>query len=77
MGKVISGILKRTKLFNKPVFIIAGDVEGDLNELYNLGVYAIMSTNRRAVDYKVAKTTAEYDLKETAETLMRILKFKF
>jgi hypothetical protein len=35
-----------------------------------------MSTNRRAVLYKDAKMTAEYDLRETTETLMRILKLK-
>lgn len=71
-GKAICGIAKRAKAKKIPVVVIAGDI-GDADELYKMGVTAILSTNRIAATYKEQKKTAMENIVLTTETALRLL----
>ena len=74
-GKAISGIIKRAKKNNIPVVALVGDIDGDLSDLYSLGLTAVLSINRLAIPYEKAKLRAKDDLKETVKTLMRLINY--
>lgn len=73
-GKVVIGIAKRTKKVNVPLVAIVGDIGDNINAAYDMGVSAIFSINRVAVDFKIAKTRAKDDLQLTIDNLMRFIK---
>ena len=73
-GKVVIGIAKRTKKATVPLVAIVGDIGDNINAAYDMGVSAIFSINRVAVDFKIAKTRAKEDLRLTIDNLMRFIK---
>lgn len=73
-GKVISGIAHRTKVQHIPLVAIVGDIGDEIDEIYDLGVTAVMSINRVAQDFSVVKKRAQSDLHLTVDTLMRLVK---
>ncbi len=73
-GKVVIGVARRTKKYNVPLVAIVGDIGDGIEEAYDIGVYAVMSINRVAVDYKQARPRAKSDLALTMETVMRMRK---
>lgn len=70
-GKVVIGVAKRTKAANVPLLAIVGDIGDNIEEAYELGVSAVFSINRVAVDYQAAKTRAESDLYLTMDNVIR------
>lgn len=72
-GKVIAGIAKRTKKAHVPFIAIVGDIGDNMEKAYDIGVSAIFSINRVAVDYKTAKGRAKKDLSLTVENIMRFI----
>jgi glycerate kinase len=73
-GKVVVGVARRAKKQNVPVIAVVGDIGDDIDGIYEAGVSAIVSINRVAVPFSVAATRCESDLKETMDTIMRLIK---
>lgn len=73
-GKVVIGIAKRTKPKNIPLVAIVGDIGDHVESAYDMGVSAILSINRVAVDFREAKKRSKDDLALTVDNLMRFLK---
>jgi len=73
-GKVVAGVAGRAKKQNVPVIAVVGDIGDDIDGIYEAGVSAIVSINRVAVPFSVAAARCESDLKETMDTIMRLLK---
>ena len=73
-GKVIAGVARRAKQLGVPLVAIVGDIAGDMEPLYRLGVSGIFSINRRAENFRAARTHCREDLALTVDNLMRFLK---
>jgi len=73
-GKVVIGIAGRAKAINVPVIAIVGDIGDNMEPAYDMGVSAIYSINRVAVDFSKAKHRSKSDLALTVDTVMRTLK---
>jgi len=73
-GKVVIGVGTRAKRANVPLVAIVGDIGDDIETAYDLGVSAIFSINRVAVDFKQAKPRAKKDLELTMENVMRFIR---
>lgn len=52
---------------------VVGDIGDNMDEAYDYGVTAIMSTNRVAVPFEEAKLRAKSDLALTMDEIMRLL----
>jgi len=72
-GKVVTGIAKRAKQKGVPVISVVGDIGDGIDEVYQLGVTAVVSINRVAVPFEVAKLRSESDLRLTMHTVARLL----
>ncbi len=72
-GKAVVGIARRAKKQNVPVFALVGDIEGNMDEIYEQGITGIFSINRQAIPYAQAKSRARSDLVQTADNLLRVL----
>ncbi len=72
-GKVVIGVARRAKNQNIPVLAVVGNVGDDIHSVYDMGVTAVFSINRVAVDFKKAKTRSKSDLNETMDNLMRLI----
>jgi len=72
-GKVVIGVANRTKKANVPLIAVVGDIGDDIEAAYDLGVSAIFSINRVAIDFKFAKTRAKDDLLLTMDNIMRFI----
>ena len=75
-GKVVAGVARRAKKLNIPVIAVVGDVGNSIDEIYDMGVTAVFSINRVAVDFKKAKVRSKGDLGETMDNLMRLITMK-
>ena len=73
-GKVVIGIARRTKKANVPLIAVVGDIGDDIESAYDMGVSAIFSINRLAVDFSKAQLRAKSDLSLTMKNIMRFLK---
>lgn len=74
MGKVISGISRRTRRKGVPLVAIGGGIEGRMDGLYEAGVSAVMSINPRPEPFEQARTKCFENLEFTVDTLMRLIK---
>ena len=73
-GKVISGIVKRTRVKNIPLMAIVGSIHPSAAEAYDLGVTAMFGIDREAVAFeKYADRSAE-NYRQTLEDILRLLK---
>lgn len=73
-GKVVAGVAKRAAKAGVPVVAVVGDIGDNIEPIYDMGVSAVFSINRVAVDFRLAKERARDDLRLTMENLMRFLK---
>ena len=73
-GKVVIGIAGRAKKLNTPVIAVVGDIGDNMEPAYEMGVSAIFSTNRVAVEFPKAKLRAKSDMSLTMDTVLRALK---
>ncbi len=73
-GKVVIGIAQRAKALPVPVIAVVGDIGDNMDSAYDMGVSAIYSINRVAVEFSKAKTRSESDLALTVDTVLRTLK---
>ena len=72
-GKLISGVAVRAARCGVPVLAVAGAVEGDITPLYDMGVTAVFSINRRAEDFSTARHKSEENLRVTMDNILRLL----
>ena len=73
-GKVVIGVAERAKRKGVPVLAVVGSVGEDAEKAYDMGVTAIFSINRQAVDFSVSRYQAEENLAATVEDLLRFQK---
>lgn len=71
-GKVIMGVAARSKPSGVPVVVIAGDVEDGIENVYDLGITAVFSSNHLAIPWNQAKERSAKDLTLTTENIMRL-----
>ena len=72
-GKAVIGISKRAKKKNVPVIAVAGFMDGDLNQIYNLGITKAFSTSTAIKDLSKLKQSCKSDLAVTMEEIMKTL----
>jgi glycerate kinase len=72
-GKVVIGIARRTKKAGVPLIAVVGDIGNDIEAAYDVGVSAIFSINRVAVDYAAAKLRAKNDMALTMDNILRFM----
>lgn len=72
-GKVVIGIARRTKQAGVPLIAVVGDIGDNIGAAYDMGVSAIFSINRVAIDFSRAKLRAKSDLALTMENILRLL----
>ncbi|MBC8610513.1 Glycerate kinase [uncultured Ruminococcus sp.] len=73
-GKVISGVARRTKAAEVPLYVIAGDLARDIPDAYSRGVTAMFSINRNAIPFEEAKKHSKEDLAFMAENIFRLMR---
>lgn len=73
-GKAIVGVARRAKQLNVPVIVLAGGLPSDDEAIYESGVTALISINRNAEDFSVARFKTEENLAKTVDSIMRLLK---
>ncbi len=73
-GKVVAGVAKRAKRAGVPVIAVVGDISDDIEEAYDMGVSAIFSINRVALERDAARKRALQDLEMTVADIVRILR---
>ena len=57
-----------------PVIAVVGGVEGDISEIYDLGVNSVFTINRLPEDFSVSRHKSEENLRHTVDNVIRILK---
>ena len=70
-GKVIEGVARHTKKLGIPLVVIVGDIGDNIEGIYDCGVSAIFSINRKAIVLSKAKERSRSDLALTVDNLMR------
>lgn len=74
-GKVINGIANRTLAAKVPLTVIAGDVDDNIpDDVYERGVTAIFSINRKALPYKEIRPFSPAYLRKTVTDVVRLYK---
>ena len=73
-GKVISGVVGRTKPRNVPVIAIVGSISDDACGAYDLGVGAMFSINRQPLPFKEAAPRSAMSYQRTLEDILRLVR---
>jgi len=73
-GKVLSGVLERTRPRKIPVVAIVGDVDDSAYQAHDMGVSAIFSINRLAIPFEQAMKRSGEDYRRTLEDVMRLIR---
>ena len=70
-GKVVIGVARRAKRAGVPLIAVVGDVGEGVEAAYEMGVSAVFSINRVAVDFAKAKHRSREDLRATLDDIFR------
>lgn len=73
-GKAVVGVAKRAKKYGVPTVALVGGVEEDLREVYDVGVSAVFSINRRPEDLAISKHKSAQNLQACVEDIVRFMK---
>lgn len=73
-GKVIIGVAKRAKEQNIPVTVIAGGVDEDIDEAYNIGVTSIFSINRMPEAFETSRHKSVENMTFAIDNILRLIK---
>ena len=73
-GKVVCGVAKRAALHGVPVIAVVGGIDGDISEIYELGVNSVFAINRMPEDFSVSRYKSKENLSATVDNILRILK---
>ena len=71
-GKAVIGIARKAKLKNVPVIAVVGDIGDNIDGVYQEGVTAVISINRKPLPFKIARLKSESNMALTIDSLMRI-----
>lgn len=74
MGKVVGGIARHAKKRNVPLIVIAGSIEDPIEALYDAGVTAAVSINRRTLPFQEAVKYSGKNLEWTMENVLRLMR---
>lgn len=72
-GKAISGVAKASRRQNVPVIAIVGSVEDD-EAIYEIGVNAIFTINRKAMAFEKSKYDSAKNYRHTFANVLRLIK---
>jgi glycerate kinase len=73
-GKVVAGVAKRSRAMGVPVVAIVGGIDGDIDEIYEMGVNSVFAINRMPEDFSVSRHKSVENLSATVDNVLRILK---
>ena len=73
-GKVVVGVAKRAKLQDKPVIVIAGGADNDIESVYPMGVSSVFTINRLPEAFETSRFKSVQNLTYTADNIMRLIK---
>jgi glycerate kinase len=73
-GKVVTGIAKRAKQKGVPVVAVVGDIGDGIDEVYELGVTAVVCINRSVLPLEEVLNRSESNLRDTMHTIAQLLK---
>jgi glycerate kinase len=73
-GKVPVGVSRRAKKQGIPVLAIAGDVDDDIDAVYDNGIESVMSTVKRAMSLEEAMRDGRKFLVDASERAMRMIR---
>ena len=73
-GKVISGVSKRAKGLGIPVVAIVGAIEEGIEKIYDMGVSAVFSINRRPMPFSESRYKSKAFYESTLEDVLRLVK---
>ena len=73
-GKVLSGVLERTRPRKIPVIAVVGDVAVEPRRAYDAGVSAVFSINRRAIPFAQAVQRSREDYRAVLEDIVRLIR---
>ncbi len=72
-GKTISGVVQMGKKYRVPVIALAGNVEGDLSELFKQGLTSAFAIANRPMSLEESKTNAAQLIASSSERIMRLV----
>ena len=72
-GKVVAGVAKRASAKGVPTIAVVGGIDGDISEVYDIGVNSVFAINRMPEDFSVSRYKSEENLKHTVDNIFRIL----
>lgn len=72
-GKVISGVAKQAKQKNVPVIAIVGSVGEESRAIYDAGISAVFTINRRAQDLKRSRRYSAINYRRTFADVLRLI----
>ncbi len=70
-GKVIDGIARRARLYNKPVIAVVGSAESELSDVYAAGIESVEAAICRNMTISYAMNEASTLVADAAERIMR------
>lgn len=70
-GKVVDGIARRAKLYNKPVIAVVGSAEQDLENVFAVGIRSIEAAVCKTMSIEYAINEAPVLVADAAERIMR------
>lgn len=73
-GKVVIGVARRAKKRGIPVIALVGDIGDHIEGVYDEGVAAVFSINRRAIPFGEARLRCREDLGLTLDNLLRFIR---
>ncbi len=72
-GKTVAGVAKHAKMLGVPVVVIAGELHGDLNELYRQGIDAALSIAPGPISLEESEADAARLITDTTERALRLV----
>ncbi len=74
-GKVVMGVGKRAKQQGKKVIVITGGAEDkEIEQVYDMGVTAVIPINRLPQDFSISRQYSTENLSYTVDNILRLLK---
>lgn len=73
-GKAVMGVAHHAKKQDVPVIVIAGGIQGDISQAYDLGVTAVFSINRLPEDFSISRKKSTQNLSNTMDDILRLMK---
>lgn len=72
-GKASVGVAQRAQENDVPVIAIVGDIGDDYSSVYQKGINAVFSINRKAIPFEIAKHRSKEDLRTTMGDIIRLI----